>query len=310
MGCELIVRLAIRRLSVPSTVVVFSSPPYVTCFLATHACRLFGLAYVWDARDVYPEVLFNFQLLRKDSIAGRLLALATKAIYRDALFVSTPSEAFSEIIRTQLDDDEKVILVRNGFDEDIFEAGVMSPSNSKRLVCINHGLLGRMHNIQLLLEVAFIVNEMDPQIEFDVIGSGPKQDLFHGEISDNVRYMGHKSYFDIPNYLAQADIGLAFIEDTEGTDGAFPVKVYEYIGAGLPVLVTPGSEAGRLVESMDIGASFANDEAHKIAEVIVELARRGDRFNRWRENVTKCRGDFFRSKWAAEFAICLTRKLS
>ena len=48
---------------------------------------------------------------------------------------------------------------------------------------------------------------------------------------------------------------------TDGGIGktAFPVKVFEYIGAGLPVIVTPVSEAGGVVEGEKIGLQCDND---------------------------------------------------
>lgn len=308
MGVEIMLHLAARRFASPNVVVVLSSPPYVTCFLAANACRLLGLRYIWDARDIYPEVLFNFGVLRRESIIGIWLTRVTSTIYRYALFVSTPSDAFVAIIRSHLVDVGSVNLIRNGFDEKMFVVRPSPRDTTAPFVCINHGLLGRMHNIQLLLDVADIVYKLRPDIEFWVIGSGPKQNLLLGGNRPNVRYFGHKAYTDIPGYLAEADLGLAFIEDTDGTDGAFPVKLYEYIGAGLPALVTPRSEAGRLVESEQIGAGFGNGDALGIAHAIIDLSDRGDRYTCWRGNVVRLRSRFGRMRWSTDFARLVKTK--
>lgn len=309
MGVELIFRLTLRRYFSPPAVVVLSSPPFVSCFFAAVACRALGIRYVWDARDLYPEVLFNFGVVKRDSAVGRWMAGATRSIYRHALFVSTPSDSFVETLRRQVDEPSKVLLVRNGFDEEMFPSKPPTTRAGKPFVCVNHGLLGRMHNIKLLLQVAEIVDRTNPDIVFHVIGSGPKQYFFEGDIGPNVRYFGHRSHSEIPGFLFNADVGLAFIEDGEGTDGAFPVKIYEYIGAGLPTLVTPISEAGRLVASKGIGACFENCDATSIAKLIIELSARGEQLDRWRDNVEKSRDMFFRSKWANDFCARLSEAL-
>lgn len=301
MAVEIGLRLTWRRLRTPDVVVVLSSPPFVTCFLVAHWIRLVGLRYIWDARDVYPEVLLNFGVLRTDSAAGRWLAHTTKLLYRDALFVSTPSESFADVIGKQLPATKRALVVRNGFDEEMFRP---APGDSRvgAFVCIFHGLLGRMHNIELLLSVAERVALARPEVRFVVIGYGPKAGMLRDRPRPNVDFLGSKAYTEIPRFLADADLGLAFIEDTEGTDGAFPVKVYEYIGAGLPVLVTPLSEAGRLVEAIGIGRGFTNQEPDEIARTIIELADRGERFASWRRATLARRSAYGRRRWSDEFS--------
>lgn len=301
MAMEIALRLAWRRLRTPDVVVVLSSPPFVTCFLVAHCCRLLGLGYVWDARDVYPEVLFNFGVLSAESAAGRWLAHTTTLLYRDALFVSTPSESFAAVLGKQLPATKRALVVRNGFDEALFRPAPVD-NRTGAFVCIFHGLLGRMHNIELLLDVADRVALTRPEIRFVVIGYGPKEPLLRDRPRPNLDFLGSKAYTEIPGFLADADLGLAFIEDTKGTDGAFPVKIYEYIGAGLPVLVTPLSEAGRLVDATGIGRSFTNQEPDEIARVIVELADRGERFASWRLATIAQRSAYGRRRWSDEFA--------
>jgi len=301
LALEISLRLVWRRLRTPDVVVVLSSPPFVTCFLAAHACRLMGLRYVWDARDVYPEVLFNFRVLRGDSALGRWLATSTRALYRDALFISTPSDAFVATIRDQVASKDHVVLVRNGFDEAMFTPAT-EPRDSGPFVCIFHGLLGRMHNIELLLDVADRVAAIRPDVKFVVVGYGPKEELIRTTPRANVSFLGSRPYAEIPALLAKADLGLAFIEDNQGTEGAFPVKVYEYIGAGLPVLVTPLSEAGRLVDERSFGRSFTNQDAAGIAHTIADLASRGERYAGWRRALREGREPFSRRRWSDEFA--------
>jgi glycosyltransferase involved in cell wall biosynthesis len=54
----------------------------------------------------------------------------------------------------------------------------------------------------------------------------------------NVHLLGHRSYDDLPNYLAHADVALLPLQLNEYTRHMFPMKFFEYLAAGCPVVAT------------------------------------------------------------------------
>ncbi|MFO0271067.1 MAG: glycosyltransferase [Gemmatimonadota bacterium] len=312
MAVELVIRLALRRLRGRPPVVILSSPPYVTCFFVALACRALGIAYVFDARDVYPEVLFNLGVIRRDSFVGRRLAALTRGIYRHAAMVTTPSHRFAETIRAQVPDAGSVHVVRNGWDDAAAPSTPVARAGAP-FTCVFHGLLGRMHDIALLLAVARRVAELRPEVRFLVAGYGPKEDQVRHHGLPNLEFRGKLAHGDVPALLREADLGLAFICENEGADGAFPVKVYEYLGAGLPVFVTPVSEAGRLIRDRAMGRAFAAVDAEAIAtaiataiaEAIATAADRGPEWQAGRDAVLAGRHEFGRRVGSDRFASAL-----
>ncbi|MCL4079343.1 glycosyltransferase [Coriobacteriia bacterium Es71-Z0120] len=62
----------------------------------------------------------------------------------------------------------------------------------------------------------------------------------------NVRLLGPRRYAYLPRYLAHADLGIVpFVRD-EMIDAVHPIKVYEYLAAGLPVVATRWTELERM----------------------------------------------------------------
>lgn len=55
----------------------------------------------------------------------------------------------------------------------------------------------------------------------------------------NVHLLGHKHYEALPNYLRGIDVGLLPTLINEYTRSMFPMKYFEYIAAGVPVVATP-----------------------------------------------------------------------
>ena len=72
------------------------------------------------------------------------------------------------------------------------------------------------------------------------VGAGdPHTDVSELAAEPNVHLLGMRAYHELPAVLRGADVGLIPYARNELTDSIFPMKVYEYLAAGLPVVSTP-----------------------------------------------------------------------
>ena len=94
-------------------------------------------------------------------------------------------------------------------------------------------------DIPLLLALA----RARPEWSFALVGpvgpGDPRTDVSALADEPNVHLLGPRSYAQLPDVLRAADAGLIPYARNELTDSIFPMKVYEYLAAGLPVLATP-----------------------------------------------------------------------
>lgn len=94
-------------------------------------------------------------------------------------------------------------------------------------------------DVGLLAEVA----ELRPEWSIVLVGprgaGDPTGDLSPLDEAPNVHMIGPRSTGDLPQVLRGADIGLIPYAINDLTRSVFPMKVYEYLAAGLPVLSTP-----------------------------------------------------------------------
>ena len=58
----------------------------------------------------------------------------------------------------------------------------------------------------------------------------------------NVNYFGFKRYEDIPKYLFSFDVGIIPFKINEITNSINPLKLYEFMAAGCPIVATNISE--------------------------------------------------------------------
>jgi glycosyltransferase involved in cell wall biosynthesis len=94
-------------------------------------------------------------------------------------------------------------------------------------------------DIGLLAELA----RLRPDWSFALVGpvgaGDPHTDISRLASEPNVHLLGMREYNQLPAVLSGADAGLIPYSRNELTNSIFPMKVYEYLAAGLPVVATP-----------------------------------------------------------------------
>lgn len=302
MGVEFFLRILFARYDV----VLLSSPPFLSSALGALACKIRRIPYVFDVRDEYPEVYFSAGLLRPSSMAGRILLRLEKAIYQNALLVVSVTHGICTRI-TKKASGATVRLVRNGYDAEKFFPATRAYPN---FTVVFHGNMGKFQDPDLVLKLAAKAHEEKRNIEFLIIGWGNNDALLNEQALPNVRYLGMVGYDAIPDTIARAHLGISFRTNDLISRNAFPVKLYEYIGVGVPALITPRSEAGEFFESRNIGYQFNPEEWQDIYGKIIYLADHPDDLSRLRNNILEERKAFSRNAIADELVRTVTSLLS
>ncbi len=280
-GVELFFRIIFQN----SDMVVLSSPPFITVLIAHFACRLKNVRYVIDVRDIYPDVYFAQGLVKEESLPGKLIKALTRGMYEGASGVTTVTPGLVNKIQTLAPAVKQLELLINGFDRELF-----TPSKKKyeKFTVIFHGNMGKIQDLQTILDVAQKLKEQT-DIEFVFIGEGPQSELLTKCQLSNVRYLGPKDYNEIPKLISEAHVGFSARRDDEVGADAFPVKVFEYIGVGIPVIMTP--KTGVMTGMVESGLyEFENKEIKEMAQKILDLKKLSpeisvpDRFSRQEES--------------------------
>jgi len=66
----------------------------------------------------------------------------------------------------------------------------------------------------------------------------PSTDIGALRLCSNVHWLGPRAYADLPDWLAHADVALLPLQLNSYTRNMFPMKFFEYLAAGLPVVAT------------------------------------------------------------------------
>ena len=93
----------------------------------------------------------------------------------------------------------------------------------------------------------------------------------------NCHFLGYRPYDELPAYMRASDVALVPYLRSEHTDSVYPLKLIEYLAAGLPVAATP-LDAFRARPDLPVrlGAT-ATEFAEAIARAGVETTERAER---------------------------------
>lgn len=101
---------------------------------------------------------------------------------------------------------------------------------------------GAIVSTKLDLPLLLALARARPAWSFALVGpvgpGDPRTDVSALAAAPNVHLLGPRTYAELPDVLRVSDVGLIPYSRNQLTDSVFPMKVYEYLAAGLPVIAT------------------------------------------------------------------------
>ncbi len=146
-----------------------------------------------------------------------------------------------ELVSTHLGERTDILLVENGVEPERFKRAhdVPQPLSTVPAPIVGyHGAVARWFDFDLLKGAAARL----PDFQFVVIGpvdpdaEGPMAVL---QRLPNVHRVGAVPSDEIPEYVSTFDVGIVPFVVDELTRAVSPLKMYEYLAAGVPVVATP-----------------------------------------------------------------------
>lgn len=121
-------------------------------------------------------------------------------------------------------------------------------------------IIGFMGKIESWVDIDLIcsLSRRLPGCSFVLIGDHtvPIEGLL---LNPNVYYLGRKQKDELPSYLQRFDIGLIPFRQNELVRNVNPLKLYEYLAAGLPVISTPMNAVSNY-EHLDVHIAETPDD--------------------------------------------------
>ncbi len=101
-----------------------------------------------------------------------------------------------------------------------------------------HGMVSRWFDFDLMTQVA----QARPDVSFVIVGPvdpGSKEPADRLSAHANVTFLGPRPSGHMPEFVRSFDVGLVPFVVDDMTKAVSPLKMYEYLAAGVPVVTTP-----------------------------------------------------------------------
>jgi glycosyltransferase involved in cell wall biosynthesis len=243
-------------------------------FLIAAPCRWLGCPVVFDFRDPSPET-YEARFGSANGATYRALLLLERCSLRAADRVLVVNESLRRMTRQRGGvDDARIVVVGNGPESSrVGRRGARAElKGGRRWLCCWVGLIGPQDRVDLALRAIDHLVHVRKRTDCAFIFAGTGEALPAARelalelgIGDWVSFPGWAEEDLVVDYLSTADLGL----EPNIEDYVSPVKVMEYLAAGLPVVAFAAEENIRLAG--DAARYAAKGDFAAMAEVIDEL---------------------------------------
>ena len=200
-----------------------------------------GVPVILDLHDLMPEFFAGRFGAERHPILARAIRWQERVACRFADHVITVSEPWRRSLIARGVAPERCSVVLNVADPRIFVPSARRPRDN-RFHLIYHGSVTHRYGLDLAVRAVGLVREEIPRIKLTILGRG---DQMPGLLELRGRAgLGNcvelRDEFvlaeDLPDLIAEADVGLAPYRNDVFTDGLLPTKLMEYAVLGLPCI--------------------------------------------------------------------------
>jgi glycosyltransferase involved in cell wall biosynthesis len=245
--------LAFRSAMRPYALVHVHNMPDILVFAAL-VPKICGARVILDLHDPMPELMMTIFGLAGDSFGVRLLKRLERLSVAFADLVLTPNAAFHRLFVSRGCSPEKLHVVMNTPDENIFQIKpaaleVAGPRlRTKPFVVMYHGALVERHGLDLAIQAIESLRSSIPGAELRIYGRQTPfvqrmmEQVHDQELDEAVKYCGGRTLEEIVKAIDDCDVGI--IPNRRGlfTELNLPTRIFEYLARGKAVIAprTPG----------------------------------------------------------------------
>lgn len=267
-----VARLARRLPLEDPDVVIGSSPHLFTPLAAKWVAWRRHAKFVTEVRDIWPQSMIDLGELSPRHPLILVLSLLERYLYRT-----------SDELITVLPHAQDHFLAHGGRIEHlhVIPNGVaISDPPAERVdhdgfVAVYAGTMGLANGLDLAIDAARILHERGRHdIAIRLVGAGPE----HDHLAERARHLPNITVEpavrsdEVPGILAAADAGLLILRDSPVFRwGISPTKLFDYMAAGLPVVVSVRSP-GDPASDRDAAVRAVPGDAGSLASALERLA--------------------------------------
>jgi glycosyltransferase involved in cell wall biosynthesis len=267
-------------------VLIATSPQFFCGWAGVLVTALRRIPFILEIRDIWPESIHAVGASNRNLLLW-LLERMEQQMYSSAFRVVTVGEGYKEqLIRRRVPED-KIEIVTNGVDRDLFVPQGTNGDVRVRygmipgcFVCAYVGTIGLAAGLDVVLRAAELLRQKGKRnIQLMLVGDGATREELEEEAQrrglDNVIFTGRIDRGEVPDLLNAVDACLVHLRRQELFESVLPSKIFEAAGMGKPIVLGVKGSAAKLVTAANAGICIEPEDENALVAAIEMLA--GDR---------------------------------
>jgi glycosyltransferase involved in cell wall biosynthesis len=257
-----------------------TAPPYTDFLIACELKEKYNIPLIIDYRDSWIDCPNNFYPTPLHKSKHKKME---SRVLEDADHVITINQRIKELIieRYSFVENDDVSVIPQGFDSEDFEKQIkyIQPNSRKKMRITYSGSFLNYYTPKHFLDGLKLAIEKDNTLKNNIeacfVGTFPeefKQYARHQGLEGNVNIVGYVDHSACIKYLLDSDVLWMMINKTGKSDLHSTGKLYEYFGAGKPVLAcVPEGVARRSLQNHGAAILTAPDDVNAIADALLRF---------------------------------------
>jgi glycosyltransferase involved in cell wall biosynthesis len=262
-------------------VLIATSPQFLTAVAGYWLARLKRVPFVFEVRDLWPRSIVEVGAMKADSPAVKAMEAMERFLYAQADQIVAVTDSFVDEIAAKGVDRAKIGVVKNGVNLELFQPGPKDNEVRRQLglegkfVATYIGTHGMAHGLGTLLDAAKLLGE-DDRFRIVLIGEGADKAELKARAAreglTNVVFVDQQPHAKIPEFVRAADATVVLLKAKDLFKTVIPSKIFEFMGAGRPIVLGVDGEARRIVEAAGAGVFVPPESAEALADALRQLA--------------------------------------
>jgi glycosyltransferase involved in cell wall biosynthesis len=259
--------------------VMGTSPPLFQAVSAWLVARLRGVPFLLEIRDLWPDFAIDMGVLRNPLLIWLSRRLES-FLYRSASQILVNSPAYRDYLLNRGIRPEKVKLVANGVDPQMFDPEERGKALREELglgdkfVVTYTGAIGPANDIPVIIRAAERLKD-DDEIRFLIVGDGKDRPRVQQMVAEkglqNVIITGPRPKSQMKEVLGASDVCAATLQNIPMFTMPYPNKVFDYMAAGRPTLLGIDGVIREVIEKAGGGIFFPPGNDAALAEAVRQL---------------------------------------
>ncbi len=256
-------------------IILASSPQLPATFFCLIIARIFGVPFVSEVRDLWPQVLIDLGGKSPKSFLIRFLSLLEKTIYEYSNHIIVLAKGSIEYVKKR--GAKRVSFLPNGSDLEYFKYHKLNPekngfSKKRPFTLMYYGSHGEANGLDKIIDAAKKLK--NKPVKFILIGDGPeKKFLLKKSVNlENIVFLKTKSKKKMPKLISKCDAVIITLKDIPLFKyGVSPNKLYDAYAIGRPVISNIGGYIGEEITRHNIGFDDYSKNNNLLADSIIKL---------------------------------------